>query len=89
MDDNDDDDDTNGDGRRAPRPGEEHGVHYFFTDQASMQPQVDASMFLEHALVHGNMYGTSLAAVASVSADGKHCVLDIDVQGAQQVGGRP
>eukprot|EP00775_Hariotina_reticulata_P012850 gene12850-12977_t len=70
---------------RGPRPGEEHGVHYFFTDQASMQPQVEGGMFLEHALVHGNMYGTSLAAVARVSAEGKHCVLDIDVQGAQQV----
>jgi guanylate kinase len=33
-------------------------------------------------------YGTSLAAVAQVSAAGKHCVLDIDVQGAAQVGGQ-
>eukprot|EP00879_Flechtneria_rotunda_P031793 GHRR01034764.1.p1 GENE.GHRR01034764.1~~GHRR01034764.1.p1 ORF type:complete len:116 (-),score=39.51 GHRR01034764.1:193-540(-) len=70
---------------RAPRLGEQHGVHYYFTDKASMQAQVSAGMFLEHADVHGNMYGTSLAAVARVSQEGKHCVLDIDVQGAQQV----
>jgi guanylate kinase len=50
-----------------------------------MSAQVAAGMFLEHAQVHGNMYGTSLAAVARVSSEGKHCVLDIDVQGAQQV----
>lgn len=50
-----------------------------------MAAQVAGGMFLEHATVHGNSYGTSLAAVARVSAEGKHCVLDIDVQGAQQV----
>lgn len=61
-------------------------MHYYFTDTAAMKPQVEAGMFLEHAEVHGNMYGTSLAAVACVSSEGKHCVLDIDVQGAQQVG---
>lgn len=72
---------------RPPRPGEAHGVHYYFTDTAAMAAQVEAGLFLEHAAVHGNMYGTSLAAVARVSAEGKHCVLDIDVQGAQQVRG--
>jgi guanylate kinase len=54
-----------------------------------MSGQVAAGMFLEHAQVHGNMYGTSLAAVARVSSEGKHCVLDIDVQGAQQVRRKP
>ncbi|WIA08042.1 hypothetical protein OEZ85_007512 [Tetradesmus obliquus] len=70
---------------RDPRPGEQHGVHYYFTDAEAMAAQVAGGMFLEHATVHGNSYGTSLAAVARVSAEGKHCVLDIDVQGAQQV----
>jgi guanylate kinase len=60
-------------------------VHYYFTDIEAMSGQVAGGMFLEHAQVHGNMYGTSLAAVARVSSEGKHCVLDIDVQGAQQV----
>jgi len=35
--------------------------------------------------VHGNFYGSSLAAVEAVAAQGKTCVLDIDVQGAQSV----
>jgi guanylate kinase len=74
---------------RGPRPGEQHGVHYYFTDTESMSSQVSAGMFLEQAQVHGNMYGTSLAAVARVSSEGKHCVLDIDVQGAQQVRRKP
>ncbi|KAF6259164.1 P-loop containing nucleoside triphosphate hydrolase protein [Scenedesmus sp. NREL 46B-D3] len=70
---------------RGPRPGEQNGAHYYFTDTHAMSAQVAQGMFLEHAQVHGNMYGTSLAAVARVSSEGKHCVLDIDVQGAQQV----
>lgn len=41
--------------------------------------------FVEWANVHGNLYGTSKRAVADVSADGKVCVLDIDVQGARSV----
>jgi guanylate kinase len=36
--------------------------------------------FLEHAHVHDNLYGTSLAAVEAVAAQGKICILDIDVQ---------
>ena len=41
--------------------------------------------FLEHAEVHGNMYGTSHWAAASLAASGKVPVLDIDVQGSKQV----
>lgn len=36
--------------------------------------------------MHNNIYGTSLEAVEAVAASGKCCVLDIDVQGARQVG---
>ena len=41
--------------------------------------------FVEYAHVHGNIYGTSKAAVKKVQDQGKICVLDIDVQGAQKV----
>lgn len=36
--------------------------------------------------VFRNMYGTSLRAVAAVSASGKVPILDIDIQGAEKVG---
>ena len=42
-------------------------------------------LFLEHAQVHGNLYGTTLAAIAAVRDGGKVCVLDLDVQGAESV----
>ena len=72
---------------RDPRPGEEEGVHYYFSTRPEVQNAVAEGLFLEHAEVHGNMYGTSLKAVADVSDLGKLAVLDIDVQGAEQVSG--
>lgn len=70
---------------RAPRPGEQDGVHYHYTDRESMQRDIDSGLFIEHADVHGNMYGTSMAAVTAVQAVGKICILDIDVQGVQRI----
>ncbi|KXZ54697.1 hypothetical protein GPECTOR_4g765 [Gonium pectorale] len=70
---------------RAPRPGEQHGVHYFFTTKEQFAKEVGEGKFLEYAEVHGNMYGTSVAAVKSVLESGRVCILDIDVQGARAV----
>lgn len=70
---------------RAPRPGEEDGVHYHFAEKSAMEREIAEGKFLEHARVHANIYGTSLAAVEAVAAQGKICLLDIDVQGAEIV----
>lgn len=70
---------------RAPRPGEEDGVHYNFVEKADMEADIAAGKFLEYAHVHENIYGTSLAAVEAVAKKGRVCVLDIDVQGAEIV----
>jgi guanylate kinase len=66
---------------RAPRAGEEDGVHYHFTTREAMSAAIGKGEFLESADVHGNMYGTTFAAVSSVAAQGRACILDIDVQG--------
>ena len=70
---------------RAPRPGEEEGVHYHFVSSEEMKDMVTRGDFLEWANVHGNMYGTSKAGVQRVIDAGKICILEIDVQGAEQV----
>lgn len=70
---------------RAPRPGEQHGREYFFVEKAAMQADIDAGLFIESANVHGNLYGTSIAAVKSVQQAGRVCILDIDVQGVRSV----
>jgi len=70
---------------RKPRPGEVHGQHYHFIDLEDMKREVATGKFVEHANVHANMYGTSKAGVENVLNAGKICILDIDVQGADQV----
>lgn len=69
------------------RPAQD-GVHYHFVAKEEFESGIAEGKFLEHAYVHNNIYGTSLDAVEAVAADGKCCVLDIDVQGARQVGRR-
>lgn len=66
---------------RAPRAGEVHGVNYFFAEKGEMTAAIAAGKFLETAAVHGNLYGTSYAAVRAVTLAKRICILDIDVQG--------
>jgi guanylate kinase len=70
---------------RAARPGETHGVHYYFVSREEFDAMVALGRFLEHATVFGNSYGTSRAAVDGVLARGKSVVLDIDWQGARSI----
>lgn len=69
---------------RAPRPSEKDGVDYHFVTERVFERMVREGRFLEHARVHGRLYGTSLAEVGRKSR-GRDLVLDIDVQGARQV----
>lgn len=70
---------------RAPRPGEQHGVHYYFVSEAQFQQQIDAGDFLEWAEVFGNFYGTSRHKIQQARQQGMDVFLDIDWQGARQI----
>ena len=70
---------------RAPRPGEEHGVHYHFLDDAEFARRVEAGDFLEHAEYSGRRYGTLRSELERRTAAGASVVLEIEVQGARQV----
>ncbi len=70
---------------RAPRPGEEDGVHYHFTDVESFQAMIASGDFLEHARVFDNYYGTSRGSVEAQLAQGMDVILEIDWQGARLV----
>lgn len=70
---------------REPRPGEVNGRDYHFLDRADFQKRLDAGDFLEHATVHGNFYGSLKSEVLSYLESGVDVVMDIDVQGADQV----
>jgi len=74
---------------RAAGPGELDGRDYHFIDQARFQRMIDANEFLEYAQVFGrSWYGTPRAPVLAALAAGRVMVLDIDVQGADQVRAR-
>lgn len=72
---------------RAPRPGEQNGVHYHFVNEAEFIDILSKSGFLESADVHGAKYGTSQSAVDSALQAGYDVILEIDWQGARQVRG--
>lgn len=72
---------------RAPRLSETDGVEYYFVTEKVFERMVRGRRFLEHARVHGHLYGTSLAEVAKKGRR-RDLVLDIDVQGARQVRSR-
>ncbi len=70
---------------RAPREGEIDGKDYHFLSKDDFKSRIDAGEFLEHAEVHGNYYGTLKSEVLDYLAKGTDVVMDIDVQGANQV----
>lgn len=71
---------------RSPRPGESHGVHYYFVSVEEFETLIEKGHFLEYAKVFGgNYYGTSLPAIEENLAKGIDVFLDIDWQGAQQI----
>lgn len=73
---------------RAPRPGEQEGVHYHFVDEATFATMVEHGDFLEHAEVFGRHYGTGLTRTKELLGRGIDVILDIDWQGARQVRAR-
>lgn len=70
---------------RKPRPGERNGYDYHFLSMDDFERRVAQGEFLEHALVHGNRYGTLKADIVDLLNKGINVVMDIDVQGADQV----
>jgi guanylate kinase len=70
---------------RGQRAGEEHGKHYYFVSREEFEKKVENGEFLEWAPVHGNFYGTSRAQVESELNLGRDIILEIDVQGAENV----
>lgn len=70
---------------RPPRPGEMDGVDYHFITRERFMEWIDRNAFLEHAEFVGNCYGTPKKYVDEAMESGKDVILDIEVQGAEQV----
>lgn len=70
---------------RSPRAGEVDGVNYHFTDREGFEQRIAEGDFLEYAQYVGNFYGTSRSLVEEKLQAGQDVLLDIEVQGAEQV----
>lgn len=71
---------------RAPRPGEEEGVHYHFVDDPEFDRLIADDELLEYATVHNSYrYGTPRTSVRRALDRGRPVLLEIDLQGARQV----
>jgi guanylate kinase len=70
---------------RRMRAGEENGRDYFFVSREEFTALVERGEFLEYAEVHGNFYGTSVTQVNNEIQLGRDVILEIDVQGADNI----
>lgn len=70
---------------RPRRDYEVDGRHYSFVTEAEFRELVRRGEFLEHKVVGGHLYGTSMHRVEELQAGGHDVILKIDVQGAEEV----
>ena len=70
---------------RKPREGEEDGVNYHFLARQEFEKLISENAFLEHAEYCDNYYGTLKAPIEEHRNQGKHVILEIEVQGAMQI----
>ena len=71
---------------RLPRGSEENGREYYFTSREEFERMRDAGLFLEYAEVFGkDLYGTARSSLDEARRAGHDLLLDIDVQGAEQM----
>ena len=70
---------------RHPRPGERHGVEYYFVDRAEFDAMARDGHLLEWAEFAGNLYGTPREPLLDRLAAGGPVLLELDIQGARQV----
>lgn len=70
---------------RAPRPGEQDGVNYYYISQDEFRRRISAGEMLEYTQYCGNFYGTPLSETQKALANGKNLILEIEVEGAMNV----
>jgi guanylate kinase len=74
---------------RPPRRGEVDGEDYFFLTEEQFEERAAHGDFLEHARVHGHLYGTPKSTVVGHLQRGVDVLLDIDTLGAAEVRANP
>ena len=70
---------------RAPRPGETHGVNYYFVTREEFEGRIREGGMLEYTEYCGNYYGTPKKEALEVVESGKNLILEIEVEGAMNI----
>ncbi len=70
---------------RKPRPGEAHGVHYYYISKEEFEDRIRNGQMLEYTTYSGNYYGTPLKEIEEAMERGKDIILEIEVDGGMQV----
>jgi guanylate kinase len=70
---------------RPKRPGEEDGVDYHFLSRKEFLERQQNGEFLEWATYGGELYGTLKSEIDRIFAQGRHAVLDVEIEGARQI----
>ena len=70
---------------RPMRAGEQNGREYWFLSEDEFLARIEAGGFLEHVRFVGGRYGTLASEIDRISADGKVCILELEIEGALKV----
>jgi guanylate kinase len=70
---------------RPKRPDERDGVDYHFLSRDEFVRRIDQGQFLEWATYAGELYGTLTSEIERIFAQGRHAVLDVEIEGARQI----
>ena len=70
---------------RKPRPNEIDGVDYCFIDEETFKENINNEIYVEYAMVHGNLYGTPKDSIDSFLEDDFIVIMEIDWQGALNI----
>jgi len=70
---------------REPRPGEVEGFDHYFISKEEAQKMLEQDEYIEHAIVHGRLYGTPKKEIERIQTTGRNAIMEIDVQGVEQI----
>ena len=70
---------------RPQRPTEIDGREYWFLSEEEFVERIEAGAFLEHVVFVGGRYGTLASEIDRISAEGKVCILELEIDGALAV----
>jgi guanylate kinase len=70
---------------RPQRPGEVDGREYWFLSEDEFVRRVEGGDFLEHVSFVGARYGTLASEIGRISAEGRVCILELEIDGALKV----